>query len=389
MIRIPVHLTFGVLSVLTLLILGGCSSSPDRTAAPAPSYARTPIQAQPLQLSAGVAPAIARGDAGISAPVEEATPAPAVAKDIEQEAPVEVAGIATEEESVAAEEPTIAEEPVVAEQLEIAEQPVASEEPIINVAIDIEPTPDQIIETSSHEDSHINESLDPADVNTLILMTGPGKLTIEHAPGAENITFSADVTVGGKPLGRAPTLSSGARIAIDRTAPGRPRIRVVDPKLDNAEDYEVDFTVRIPQMNNDRFALDIQDSKGDIYISGFKGELSITSLRGAIEINDSSGSLVISSGRGPCEVRGFVGPVKIRDGGGNCSISEITGDVQIWGRDGSLDVRYISGVVTVIDARQGVTAQSIEGNLNLYAVPLARSVIEGVSGSVVSKTGAP
>ena len=52
-------------------------------------------------------------------------------------------------------------------------------------------------------------------------------------------------------------------------------------------------------------------------------------------------------------------------------------------------MRYISGIVTVIDAREGVTAQSIEGNLNLYAVPLAKSVIEGVSGSVVSKTGAP
>jgi hypothetical protein len=389
MIRIRIHLTFGVLSVLALLILGGCGSSPDRTTAPAPNYSSTPIQAQPLQLSAGIAPAIARRDAGISVPVEQATPSPATAKDIEQEAPVDLAGIATEVESDIVEEPVVTEEPVGAEETTIAEQPVESEEPIINIVIDIEPTPDQIIETSSREDSHINESLDPAFVNTLILMTGPGKLTIEHDPGAENITISADVTVGGKTLGRAPTLSSGARIAIDRTAPGRPRIRVVDPKLNNAEDYEVDLTVRIPQMDNDRFALDIQDSKGDIYISGFTGELSITSLRGAIEVHDSSGSLVISSGRGPCEVRGFDGPVKVRDGGGNCSISEVTGDVQIWGRDGSLELRYISGVVTVIDARQGVTAQSIEGNLNLYAVPLARSVIEGVSGSVVSKTGAP
>ena len=71
MIRIPVQLTSSVLSVLALLILAGCGSSPDRVATPAPSYARTPVQAQPLQLSAGVAPAIARAGSGDSGPIDQ------------------------------------------------------------------------------------------------------------------------------------------------------------------------------------------------------------------------------------------------------------------------------------------------------------------------------
>ncbi|NRA75298.1 MAG: hypothetical protein HRU16_05095, partial [Planctomycetes bacterium] len=132
MIRIPVQRTSSVLSVLALLILAGCGSSPDRVATPAPSYARTPVQAQPLQLSAGVAPAIARAGSGNSGPIDQATPAPAVAT-IEQETPVDVVSeISTEEpvveqEPVAAEEPTIAEEPVVAEESVIIEEPVVIE----------------------------------------------------------------------------------------------------------------------------------------------------------------------------------------------------------------------------------------------------------------------
>jgi len=291
------------------------------------------------------------------------------------------------EEPVVAEQPEVVEEPVVAEQPEVVEEPVVAAQPIIE--IDDESASDTAIAADFEEDSHISESLDPTHVNTLILMTGPGKLTIEHDPSAEKITFSADVLANGKVLGRATALSSGASIAIDQFALGRPRVRIVDPGNKNGIDYEVNLTVRMPVLEKEPFSLDIQDSSGDIAISEFNGELSITSLYGGIEISDCGGSLDVSSGKGPCNVSGFEGPVKVRDGSGNCFINQITGDVEIWGRGGSLEVRYISGAVTVIDARNGVTVQSIEGNLNLYAVPLNNSVIEGVSGSVVSKTGAP
>jgi len=411
MIRTPYYLTLYTFSLIAALTLSGCGSSPSHQTTPRTTYGKTPLQAQPLQLSAGIAPAIARGDSGKTEPAA-ATIEPVVAQEpvvieepiiAEQPGVIEDPIVADEpeviEEPVVAEQPEVVEEPVVAEQPEVVEEPVVAEQPEVVeepvvaaqpiIEIDDESASDTAIAADFEEDSHISESLDPTHVNTLILMTGPGKLTIEHDPSAEKITFSADVLANGKVLGRATALSSGASIAIDQFALGRPRVRIVDPGNKNGIDYEVNLTVRMPVLEKEPFSLDIQDSSGDIAISEFNGELSITSLYGGIEISDCGGSLDVSSGKGPCNVSGFEGPVKVRDGSGNCFINQITGDVEIWGRGGSLEVRYISGAVTVIDARNGVTVQSIEGNLNLYAVPLNNSVIEGVSGSVVSKTGAP
>ena len=70
-------------------------------------------------------------------------------------------------------------------------------------------------------------------------------------------------------------------------------------------------------------------------------------------------------------------------------MSEITGDVEIWGREGSLEVRYITGNVFLIDGRDGAVIQSIEGDVTLYGFDPSRCNVEGVSGSVIYKTGAP
>jgi DUF4097 and DUF4098 domain-containing protein YvlB len=88
-------------------------------------------------------------------------------------------------------------------------------------------------------------------------------------------------------------------------------------------------------------------------------------------------------------VTGFEGAVKVRDGSGDCVLGQVTGNVEVWGRGGNLEIRYISGDLTVIDGREGITVQSVEGNLTMYGTPLSHSTIEGVSGSVMSKTGAP
>ncbi|MGE4619985.1 MAG: hypothetical protein AAEJ04_09290 [Planctomycetota bacterium] len=398
MIRITTILTFTVFSMMTSLIFSGCGSAPERETTVQNTYGRTPLKAQPLQLSAGVAPAISQGSQNQSETDNLAIPEPVVARVIEEIAAKKAA------------------DPIAEKQPEVLTEPIITE-PIINVAIDEKPDPvDEIQPTEvtatevisaevinavarptevtaaeiiAEKETQISEKLDPRNVDTLILMTGPGKLIIEQDTAATDFTFSAEVISRGQTLDRARSLATGADIVIDQTAPGRPRVRIVEPRLENGEECQIDLTVKIPLLQQDRFALDIQDSLGDIDISGFSGELSITSLRGALAISSSGGSLDISSGKGPCDVRGFAGPVKIRDGEGNCTLSEISGDVEVWGRGGSLEVRYISGVVTVIDAREGVTVQSIEGNLNLYGVPLGDSVIEGVSGSVVSKTGAP
>ena len=385
MIRAQFFLTFCLVPAIAAVTICGCGSSPTPQKAPRTTYGKKPLEAQPFQLSAGVAPAIAQGGTARLDRAPESSTAPAVAKLIEEVVaesepePVDATTPEVIEEEIAIPEPIIVEpvvvetaeieipeveivdpdaelpgivitdpaepevieiveveldeEPIIIDEPEVVEDPIRSEEPLINVEFE-----DEIVTTYADE-AHISETLDPTHVDTLILMTGPGKLNIQRDPHVDNIIFSAAVIANGKTLGRAPALSSGARVVIDQTALGRPRVRVVDPSQRDDIDYAVDLTVRIPILEKNSFAVDIQDSMGDISISDFQGELSITSLRGGIEINNGGGTLEISSGKGPCAITGFEGPVKVRDGSGNCSISQITGNLEIWGRAGSLEVR--------------------------------------------------
>ncbi|MDG2083733.1 MAG: hypothetical protein P8K66_02080 [Planctomycetota bacterium] len=241
----------------------------------------------------------------------------------------------------------------------------------------------------SEKDSMTSVSLDTSNLETLILMCGSGPLLVERDSNTQTISFTAEVVSKASGLDRARELASAVSIAIDDTAEGRYRVRLIEPQLVGLETCDVKMTVTLPVDENLDFDLDIQDSDGSIVVDGFRGNLSITSIKGSIEVLQSKGKVDISSGDGTCEVVGLEGSLKIRDGNQNCNVSEITGDVEIWGREGSLEVRYITGNVFLIDGRDGAVIQSIEGDVTLYGFDPSRCDVEGVSGSVIYKTGAP
>ncbi len=244
-------------------------------------------------------------------------------------------------------------------------------------------------ESLSEKDSMTSVTLDPATVEKLVLMNGSGPLQICRDPQANTIAFTAEVISRAKGLDRARALASEVRVILDNTSPGRYRARLIEPHLLADEECDIDLKITLPADDSIDFDLDIQDSGGSIAIEGFKGNLSITSLRGSIEIYQVTGKVDISSGTGPCDVVGVEGSLKIRDGAEACRVSEITGPIEIWGREGALEVRYVTGDVLLIDGRDGATVQSIEGDVTLFGFDPAGCVIEGVSGSVVYKTGAP
>ncbi len=374
------------------VLVAGCGSAPD----PRPVAPVTPevVDAPEIYLAAGVAPAIARQDA--TETIETSTRAveetPAV---VEPRAGTSLLQINDLAEQTPLPDPIIEKttaEPVVAETIPqpIEEQPAPP--PIVAETV-VEPEktiPSRDDRTASSEkETQISATLPIDTLEKLVLMSGPGSLTVTEDPDRSEIVFSADVVIRAAGLQRARQLTDAVRIAIDRPAGARPRVRIVEPALQGSEECLVHLTVQVPAGATDRFSFDIQDSHGDIAFHGYRGPLSITSLHGAIEVIDGAGELDISSGSGPCSVTGYEGNVKIRDGAGNCSIGQISGNVEVWGKAGSLEIRYISGNVTAIDGRNGITVQSIEGNLTMYGIPLGDSTIEGVSGSVMSKTGAP
>ena len=279
--------------------------------------------------------------------------------------------------------------PAVADDSSLSDMAaVSSEDRLVNIPEPINPEP-SIPEPLSEKDSMTSVTVDADLVEKLILMNGSGPLQICRDPEATTISFSADVISRAVGLERARTLAAGVRIALDNTSPGRYRARLIEPELNDREECLVEMKVTLPADESLDFDLDIQDSEGAIFIDGFRGNLSITSLEGALEIYQAHGNVDLSTGSGPCDVVGVTGSLKIRDGSQACRVSEITGPVEIWGREGALEVRYITGDVLLIDGRDGATVQSIEGDVTLFGIDPSRCAIEGVSGSVIYKTGAP
>ncbi len=378
-------------------LVAGCGSAPD----PRPVTPVTPevVEAPEIYLAAGVAPAIARQDGAET--IETSTRAvedtPAVEEPRGGTSLLQITDIA---EQTPLPDPIIVKttaEPVVVETTaQPMEEPPIEEQPapppiVAETVVEPQKTtpPRQDGTASSEKETQISATLPIDTLEKLVLMSGPGSLTVTEDPDRSEIVFSADVVIRAAGLQRARQLTDAVRIAIDRPTGIRPRVRIVEPALQGSEECLVHLTVQVPAGATDRFSFDIQDSHGDIAFHGYRGPLSITSLHGAIEVIDGAGELDISSGSGPCSVTGYEGNVKIRDGAGNCSIGQISGNVEVWGKAGSLEIRYISGNVRAIDGRNGITVQSIEGNLTMYGIPLGDSTIEGVSGSVMSKTGAP
>lgn len=407
------------------LVTVGCGGPPERPTV-APTVA-SDVQWPPMELASGIAPSFARDDAvevdhssgpdsgtsllqivdrnPTSPDTEEVTEAadePVVEApihepevvEIEVVEVVEVDAIESEGTEIDVSEVEFTEpaEPVTTAPVTSATTeevtPIDAAE-VTSLPVEVIPVTRQDPAPAVEEESLLTEILAPEGIDTLILMSGPGSISVEESDSMNDIVIRADVVCRGTGLARQQQIESEVRISIDRTAPGRARVRVIDARLEDGEECDVDVTVSIPGGSASGLAFEIQDSSGDISIDGFDGKLSISSLRGSIEVTNGSGSVGISSGRGPCKVIGFEGAVKVRDGSGDCVLGQVTGNVEVWGRGGNLEIRYISGDVTAIDGRDGITVQSIEGNLTMYGTPLSNSTIEGVSGSVMSKTGAP
>ena len=411
----------GFMLVLPLLLLTSCGSTPQHQPRPQQTPAAV-VDFTPIELAAGVAPVFADEEEAEVRPATDGSSGTKLLQlhptDSVQAVPTEevVVRIPTTEQLEAVDQalaraadarqypappipaPDPIEEIVTAEvetteieaaAIEVAE--VVIEEPAVDPIEPVETARSTVerIPTTPSIHPTITETMATNGLERLTLMCGPGSLTILRDRSANQIVATAEVVCNASDPRRQQELSDGVRLAVDGPTAGLKRIRVIEPPLEAGEECRVHLNIRIPAADDSGFALKIQDSSGDISVADFSGDLSITSLKGSIDVTGGVGSLIISSGQGPCSVTSFEGPIKIRDGAGDCALGQISGDIEVWGRNGALEIRYITGNVTAIDGRDGILVQSVEGNLTLYGISLTDSSIEGVSGSVMSKTGAP
>jgi DUF4097 and DUF4098 domain-containing protein YvlB len=108
---------------------------------------------------------------------------------------------------------------------------------------------------------------------------------------------------------------------------------------------------------------------GRIEVTGYTGDLNLTSNVGRIEVGASSGSLVANSGSGQIAVSTFEGPVDARTNVGSLDIRNVTGALQLDSRTGSIQVRDSGGGNLTAETGTGRievdTRLALQGNVSL------------------------
>ncbi|HYF76934.1 MAG TPA: DUF4097 family beta strand repeat-containing protein [Symbiobacteriaceae bacterium] len=112
-----------------------------------------------------------------------------------------------------------------------------------------------------------------------------------------------------------------------------------------------------------------QTGTGRIDVTGYKGDLQLTSNVGRIEVNAGKGTLVASSGSGYVGVQGFEGPVEAKTNVGSVNVRDTVGTLQLESRTGSIDVHEYHGGALVAETGTGRisvdTNVILDGNVSL------------------------
>ena len=115
--------------------------------------------------------------------------------------------------------------------------------------------------------------------------------------------------------------------------------------------------------------LRIDDSSGEIRVSGVDGPLFIDDSSGEIEVRDVSGDVEIDDGSGEIDVADVRGSVRLDDGSGSIDVVDVSSDVIVQ-RDGSgsIDVRNVGGDFSVLrDGSGGIRFSGVTGQVDVPA----------------------
>ncbi|MDF2627544.1 MAG: hypothetical protein K0R39_1375 [Symbiobacteriaceae bacterium] len=112
-----------------------------------------------------------------------------------------------------------------------------------------------------------------------------------------------------------------------------------------------------------------QTGTGRIDVTGYKGDLQLTSNVGRIDVEAGAGTLTASSGSGYVGVQNFEGPVEAKTNVGSVVVNNTMGSLQLESRTGSIEVREYHGGSLVAETGTGRinvdTNVVLEGNVSL------------------------
>jgi hypothetical protein len=178
----------------------------------------------------------------------------------------------------------------------------------------------------------------------LVLVVGSGSLEVIGRPGLSEVRAVGRVCSSHEEwMDELDILGErrGSEVMVEATYPDRDNWR----NLFRGRSYaRIDMVVEVPEGMAAEIdvsgSIEIDDSSGEIVVTGVRGDVMVDDSSGEIEIFDIDGSVTISDGSGEIQVEDVTQDVLVRrDGSGSIYVDGVGGDFTV-ARDGSGSIRY-------------------------------------------------
>jgi hypothetical protein len=205
-----------------------------------------------------------------------------------------------------------------------------------------------------------NAGIDVAGIEKVVLRTGAGDLKVRGSATATRIEAKGEACAAKQELLDASQVSvrrEGKVVYVETALPQDER----GWSWGNNDYAYIDLEVALPSG----LPVEAIDSSGDAEVSDLKslemqdssGDLDISGIAGPVEVNDSSGDLEIDR----------VGSVRVRDSSGDIEISEVSKDVTVLvDSSGDMRISRVQGSVQVQqDSSGGIRIEDVKGNVKV------------------------
>ncbi|HYF92596.1 MAG TPA: DUF4097 family beta strand repeat-containing protein [Symbiobacteriaceae bacterium] len=190
-----------------------------------------------------------------------------------------------------------------------------------------------------------------------------GSVSLRPNVGSTEMRVEATYSAEGVIVDRADIRSQLEQIKLNITEGETIRISADLPSQLN--NVSIHYVISAP----DGLKVRAQSGAGRIDVTGYKGDMVLSSNVGRIEVNAGSGTLSINGGSGYIGVNDFQGPVDARTNLGSISLRNAVGALQLESRTGSINVSNYHGGSLIAETGTGridVTADAtLEGNVSL------------------------
>jgi len=135
--------------------------------------------------------------------------------------------------------------------------------------------------------------------------------------------------------------------------------------------------------------LDLQDGGGEIAVSEVTGDVEIRDGGGSLEVGKVGARLTIHDGGGSIEVANVGGHLDIRNGGGSIRVRDIDSDGEIYDGSGEITVSRVKGSISFTDGGGGINVSDVGKDVIVYRRGGGSFNVRNVQGEVIEAASAP